>query len=58
MELKRMPYELFVCKDKEINPKMLSDEYFLIGKTDEEISPAYVTEHTDIDFSGYSAFRR
>lgn len=61
MELKRMPYELSVCKVKEISPEILSDEFFFIGKTDEELSLVCLTEHAPLDAierdDGWKGFR-
>ncbi len=38
MELKRLPYELTVCKLKDTNEIELSKDFYFIGRTDEEIS--------------------
>lgn len=61
MELKRMSYELSVCKVKEISPEILSDEFFFIGKTDEELSLVCLTEHAPLDADerddGWKGFR-
>jgi len=61
MELKRLPYELSVCKVREISPKILSNEFFFIGKTDEELSLVCETKHAPLDAyerdDGWKAFR-
>lgn len=61
MELKTMPYELSICKVREISPKLLLDDFFFIGKTDEELSLVCVTEHAPLDADerddGWKAFR-
>ena len=38
MELKKLPYELSVCKIRELCPEILADEFFFLEKTDEELS--------------------
>lgn len=48
MELKKMPYDLSVCKVKELSPDMLADEFFFVGKTDEELSLVCMTEHVPL----------
>lgn len=61
MELKKIPYELTVCKVAEVTDLDLSKEFYFIGRTDEEISlvcktedtPANTTERDD----GWKAFR-
>lgn len=61
MELKKLPYELTVCKVAEEAALDLSTDFYFIGKTDEEISlvvptadaPAKTTERDD----GWKAFR-
>lgn len=61
MELKRMSYELSVCKVKEISPEILSDEFFFIGKTDKELSLVCLTKHAPLDAierdDGWKGFR-
>jgi len=61
MELKKMPYELSVCKVKELNPEILSDDFFFIGKTDEELSLVCMTDHVPENAEerddGWNAFR-
>lgn len=61
MELKKMSYELSVCKVKELCPEILADEFFFIGKTDEELSLVCMTEHAPSDAEerddGWKAFR-
>jgi len=46
MELKRLPYNLTVCKVESANDIDLSKEFFFIGKTDEEFSLVCRTEDT------------
>lgn len=61
MELKKMPYELSVCKVKELSPTVLTDEFFFVGKTDEELSLVCMTEHAPLAAEerddGWKAFR-
>ena len=38
MKLKELPYNLTVCKLRDISAINLSAEFFFIGKTDEELS--------------------
>lgn len=61
MELKKMPYELSVCKVKELNPEILGDDFFFIGKTDEELSLVCMTDHVPENAEerddGWNAFR-
>jgi len=61
MELKKMPYELSVCKVKKLCPEILADEFFFIGKTDEELSLVCMTEHVPLETEerddGWKAFR-
>lgn len=61
MELKKLPYELTVCKVESMEEVDLSDDLFFIGKTDEELSlvcttacaPARTTARED----GWRGFR-
>ncbi len=61
MELKKMPYELSVCKARELCPEILADDFFFIGRTDEELSLVCMTEHVPLDADerddGWKAFR-
>lgn len=61
MELKKMPYELSVCKVRKLCPEILADEFFFIGKTDEELSLVCMTEHVPLETEerddGWKAFR-
>lgn len=61
MELKKLPYELSVCKVKELCSEILEDEFFFIGKTDEELSLVCMTEHVPLKVEkrddGWKAFR-
>ena len=61
MELKKIPYDLTVCKVADTAAIDLSGEFYFIGKTDEELSlviptdavPAETTERDD----GWKGFR-
>ena len=61
MELKKLPYNLTVCKLPDMKEFNLKSGFYFIGKTDEEISlvcrtedtPASATERDD----GWRAFR-
>ena len=61
MELKKLPYNLTVCKLPDMKEFKLKSGFYFIGKTDEEISlvcrtedtPASATEKVD----GWRAFR-
>ena len=61
MELKTMPYDLSVCKVKKLCPEILADEFFFVGKTDEELSLVCITGHAPSDAlerdDGWKAFR-
>ena len=46
MELKKLEYDLTVCKVSEISDMDLTAEFFFIGKTDEELSLVCKTEDT------------
>ena len=46
MTLKKLPYELTVCKLTNISEIDLNAEFFFIGKTDEELSLVCKTEDT------------
>ena len=61
MELKRLPYELTVCKVADAADIDISADFFFVGKTDEEVSlvcrtedaPAEAIERDD----GWKGFR-
>lgn len=61
MTIERIGYELTVCKVGSVNDLSLSEEFYFIGRTDEEISlvcvtsavPAGTTERED----GWKGFR-
>ena len=61
MELKKLPYDLTVCKLSNTSDIDLNTEFYFIGKTDEELSlvcktedtPANTTERDD----GWRSFR-
>ena len=61
MELKKLDYNLTVCKVKEIRPCDLEGELYFIGKTDEELSLVCITENTPADTiereDGWKVFR-
>jgi hypothetical protein len=61
MELKKLPYELSVCKVRKLCPEILGDEFFFFEKTDEEISLVCMTEHVPLETEeredGWKAFR-
>ena len=46
MELKKLPYDLTVCKVTSLADVDLDTEFFFLGKTDEELSLACRTEDT------------
>ena len=46
MELKRIDYQLTVCKVSEISDINLKSDFYFIGKTDEELSLVCKTEDT------------
>lgn len=43
MELKKLPYDLTICKVKSENEINLNNEFYFIGKTDEETSLVCIT---------------
>lgn len=61
MELKKLPFDLTVCKVASLEDVDLSAGFFFLGKTDEELSlvcrtedtPAHTTERDD----GWNGFR-
>ena len=61
MELKKLNYDLTVCKVKEIKPEDLRGELCFVGKTDEELSLVCMTEHVPADTlereDGWKGFR-
>ena len=46
MQLKRLPYDLTVCKLLDVSGIDLTKDFFFIGRTDEEISLVCKTEDT------------
>ena len=46
MELKKLEYDLTVCKVKAITDIDMTADFFFIGKTDEEISLVCKTDDT------------
>ena len=61
MKLKKLSYNLTVCKLKDISAINLSAEFFFIGKTDEELSLVCRTEDTPVNTTerddGWRGFR-
>lgn len=61
MELKKLPYNLTVCKINSASELDLSKDFFFIGKTDEELSLVCLTEdtplHTTHRDDGWKGFR-
>ncbi|MBR5267584.1 MAG: ACT domain-containing protein [Lachnospiraceae bacterium] len=61
MEIKKIEYDLTVCKVPDYKEIDLSKEFFFIGKTDEEISLVCPTsetpQHTSAREDGWKAFR-
>ena len=61
MELKKLPYDLTVCKVASLADVDLDGELFFLGKTDEELSLVCRTEDTPADTTerddGWKGFR-
>lgn len=61
MELKRLPYDLTVCKVESIEDIDLNAGFCFVGRTDEEISLVCVTEDAPADTvereDGWKGFR-
>ena len=61
MELKRMEYDLTICKVPDISKTDMTAGFFFIGKTDEEISLVCKTEDTPAETTerddGWKGFR-
>ena len=61
MELKKLDYDLTVCKVKSAEGLDLNRELFFIAKTDEEVSLVCLTENTPADTiereDGWKAFK-
>ena len=61
MELKKLPYDLTVCKVASLADVDLDSEFFFLGKTDEELSLVCRTEDTPADTTerddGWKGFR-
>lgn len=61
MKLKRIPYDLTICKLKNVAKINLDAGFYFIGRTDEEISLVCRTEDTPIETSerddGWKGFR-
>ena len=61
MKIKKLPYELSVCKVADVSAIGLNDEFFFVGKTDEEISLVCKTEdvpsETTAREDGWKGFR-
>lgn len=52
MELKKLPYELSVCRLGNVGCADLSRGFYFIGKTDDEISLVCKTEDVPADTAG------
>lgn len=61
MELKKIEYNLTVCKVESEEKLNLTNKFYFIGKTDEEISLVCITEDAPLDTiereDGWKAFR-
>lgn len=61
MELKKLPYDLTVCKVASLADVDLNTEFFFLGKTDEELSLVCKTEDAPADTTercdGWKGFR-
>ena len=61
MELKKLPYDLTVCKVASLADVELDSEFFFLGKTDEELSLVCRTEDvpaaTVVRDDGWKGFR-
>ena len=61
MELKPLDYQLTVCKVGSLRDISLDDDFFFIGKTDEELSlvcrTEHVPQHTAAREDGWRCFR-
>ncbi len=61
MKLKKLDYELTVCKVKSVNDINYDDGFFFVGRTDEEISLVCETsktpQNTQARDDGWSCFR-
>ena len=61
MELKKIEYNLTVCKVRNVSNIDMTSEFYFIGKTDEEISLVCKTEDTPSEIverdDGWKGFR-
>ncbi len=61
MELKKIEYNLTVCKVRNVSAIDMTSEFYFIGKTDEEISLVCKTEDTPSEtverYDGWKGFR-
>lgn len=61
MELKKLPYDLTVCKVNSIDDIDMNEEFYFIGKTDKELSVVCKSENTPKNTiardDGWRAFR-
>ena len=61
MKLKMLPYNLTVCKVANMQDIMLEEDFYFVGKTDEEISLVCKTEDTPANTTnrddGWRGFR-
>ena len=61
MKLKKLTYDLTVCKVKSEADINLANDFYFIGKTDEELSLVCITENTPLNTTkrddGWKGFR-
>lgn len=61
MEIKKLDYDLSICKVREITAEILMDDFYFVGRTDEEISLVCLTENVPGDTlereDGWKGFR-
>ena len=61
MEIKKLDYDFTVCKIKDTSLLNLNNEFYFIGKTDEELSLLCLTKDTPLNTvereDGWKAFR-
>ena len=61
MKIKKLPYELSVCKVADVSAIDLNEDFYFVGKTDEEISLVCKTEdvpsETTAREDGWKGFR-
>lgn len=61
MKLKMLPHNLTVCKVKDVQDIRIENDFYFVGKTDEEISLVCKTEDTPVNTTdrddGWRGFR-